>query len=84
MTAGAFIPSLSHNCIIEEQEHHIVVAIRIPKATLAENMALFAALADRCDVPEERPAVLRETRSRRDWRSAALWACMFSVGLLGG
>jgi hypothetical protein len=34
---GGFVPSLSHNCIIEEQPDHLVVAVRIPKATIAAN-----------------------------------------------
>ena len=39
-------PSITRNCIIEEQDDHIVVAIRIPKAEIANNIHFLAALAD--------------------------------------
>jgi hypothetical protein len=40
------LPSITHNCIIEDQEDHIVVAIRISKAEIANNIHFLAALAD--------------------------------------
>ena len=33
------------SCIIEEQENHLVIAIRVPKATIAGNIPVFAAMA---------------------------------------
>jgi hypothetical protein len=49
MGKGSFVPSISvDGCIIEEQDDHLVLAIRVPKATIASNMALFAAMADCC------------------------------------
>ena len=49
MGNGGFVPSINvDGCIIEDQEDHLVVAIRIPKATISSNLALFAALAGRC------------------------------------
>ena len=39
MGTGSFIPSINVNsCIIEEQENHLVIAIRVPKATIAGNI----------------------------------------------
>jgi hypothetical protein len=32
---------------MQNQPDHLVVALRIPKAVIANNLALFAALADR-------------------------------------
>jgi hypothetical protein len=50
-------PMLPHfqtdGCIIQEQDDHLVLAIRIPKATIGANLHLFAALADYC-VPSGR------------------------------
>jgi hypothetical protein len=40
------LPSITRHCIIEDQDDHIVVAIRIPKAEIANNIHLLAALAD--------------------------------------
>jgi hypothetical protein len=46
---GSFIPSINvDSCIIEEQEDHLVLAIRVPKATIVSNLALFGALAGCC------------------------------------
>jgi hypothetical protein len=46
--AGSFIPSIGVDaCIIEEQDDHLVVAWRIPKATIETNIPVFEALA-RC------------------------------------
>jgi len=47
--AGSFIPSIGvDSCIIEEQEDHLVLAIRVPKATIAANLAFLGALAECC------------------------------------
>jgi len=47
--AGSFIPSINvDGCIIEEQLDHLVLAIRIPKATIVSNLALLGALAECC------------------------------------
>jgi hypothetical protein len=35
---------------IEEQDDHLVLAIRVPKATIVSNLPVFAALAARCGV----------------------------------
>jgi hypothetical protein len=49
--SGSFIPSINvDGCIIEEQDDHLVLAIRMPKATIASNIALLAAMADYCGV----------------------------------
>jgi hypothetical protein len=46
--AGSFIPSIGVDaCIIEEQDDHIVLAIRIPKSTIETNLPVFEALAMR-------------------------------------
>jgi hypothetical protein len=50
MGTGNFIPSITGNCIIEEQDDHMVVALRIPKALVVSNLAVFAALANCCGV----------------------------------
>ena len=34
-------------CIIEEQPDHLVVAIRVPKETIRNNLAFLTALAER-------------------------------------
>ena len=39
-------PSITNHCIIEEHDDHMVLAIRIPKAEIAKNIHLLAALAD--------------------------------------
>jgi hypothetical protein len=47
--AGSFIPSIGvDSCIIEEQDDHLVLAIRIPKATIVSSLPFLAALAARC------------------------------------
>jgi hypothetical protein len=49
--AGSFVPSINvDGCIIEEQDDHLVLAIRVPKATIMANLALFNALANCCGV----------------------------------
>jgi hypothetical protein len=51
MGNGSFIPSINvDSCIIEEQDDHLMLAIRMPKATIASNIALLAAMADCCGV----------------------------------
>jgi hypothetical protein len=43
---GSFIPSINFDaCIIEEQPEHLVVAVRIPKETILNNLSLFNSLA---------------------------------------
>jgi hypothetical protein len=47
----ALLPSFdTDGCIIEEQKDHLVVALRIPKSVIADNLHLFVELADRADV----------------------------------
>jgi hypothetical protein len=47
--AGSFIPSINVDaCIIEEQDDHLVVAIRVPKATIVSNLAFLGAMAECC------------------------------------
>jgi hypothetical protein len=49
MGNGSFIPSINlDSCIIEEQDDHLVVALRIPKATIAKNVPFLACLAESC------------------------------------
>jgi hypothetical protein len=44
---GIGMPSIqTDGCIIEEQPHHLVLAIRVPKELIAANLPLLAALAD--------------------------------------
>ena len=38
--------SITQNCVIEEQDDHIVIAIRIPKSEIAANIHLLAGLAN--------------------------------------
>src|ERR1700729_3741985 len=55
MGNGTFIPSLNvDSCIIEEQEDHLVLAIRVPKATIAANLPTFGALAECCGGDDHR------------------------------
>lgn len=75
MGTGNFIPSIDvDSCIIEEQADHLVIAIRVPKATVAANLAMFSAMADRCGAgrnarpyPPQAPPVITAR-----WRQAAL------------
>jgi hypothetical protein len=41
-------------CIIEEQDDHLVLAIRNPKATIVSNIAFLDAMADCCGVANQR------------------------------
>jgi hypothetical protein len=51
MGNGSFVPSINvDSCIIEEQDDHLVLAIRVPKATIVSNLPVFRALADWCGV----------------------------------
>ena len=69
---GSFIPSINvDSCIIEEQDDHLVLAIRVPKATIVSNLALFAALANCCGVAIPR---VWSTRADPPLRSAHLEA----------
>jgi hypothetical protein len=46
---GSFIPSINvDGCIIEEQDDHLVLAIRVPKAKIVSSLPLLAALANCC------------------------------------
>jgi hypothetical protein len=48
MGKGSFIPSIGVDaCIIGEQDDHLVLAIRIPKATIETNLPVFEALTRR-------------------------------------
>jgi hypothetical protein len=47
-----FIPSLVTNCIIEEQEDHLVIAVRVPRSVIKKNVSLLAALADIVGQPD--------------------------------
>jgi hypothetical protein len=72
MGNGSFVPSINvDGCIIEEQPDHLVLAVRVPKATIAANRALFAAMGARADVDghQEKPG----TRRRKTWRSLLSW-----------
>ena len=70
---GSFIPSINvDSCIIEEQEDHLVIAIRVPKATVANNLAMFVAMADRCGADDPR---VWSTRSDPPLRSN-LWGAI--------
>jgi hypothetical protein len=55
MGNGSFVPSINvESCIIEEQDDHLVLAVRVPKATIANNMALLGALAECCGGDDQR------------------------------
>jgi len=55
MGNGSFIPSINvDSCIIEEQDDHLIVALRIPKVTIAVNLAFFGAMARRCGGDDQR------------------------------
>jgi hypothetical protein len=62
MAAVAEIPAgviTSDACIIEDQTHHLIVALRLPKSTIAANHALMLALSERTvpqSSPQPRPA----------------------------
>ena len=49
-------PSFKNHCIVEHQEDHVVIAIRIPKSEIAENIHLLAALADMVPKENSEPA----------------------------
>jgi hypothetical protein len=74
--AGSFIPSINvDSCIIEEQDDHLVLAIRVPKATFVSNLPVFAAIADRCGVAIPKVWSTRDDPpSASDHREA--WASM--------
>jgi hypothetical protein len=38
-------PTITNHCVIDEQDDHIVIAIRIPKTEIAANALLLAGLA---------------------------------------
>jgi hypothetical protein len=40
------LPTFLTSCIIQDQPDHLVLALRIPKATVNANIALMIALAD--------------------------------------
>ena len=70
-------------CIIEEQPDHIVLAIRVPRAVIGQNLPLLSALSERTGSPSPRaaqgralpiPAALPAPR-RRPLIRAALAAC---------
>jgi hypothetical protein len=67
MGNGSFIPSINvDSCISEEQEDHLVLAIRVPKSTIFSNIALLAAMIDAAGV-----AVPRVWSTRTDPPSRA-------------
>jgi hypothetical protein len=50
----AFIPSIGVDaCIIEEQPDHLVLAIRVPKATIIDSAALLAAVVECSGVEDQ-------------------------------
>jgi hypothetical protein len=46
------LPSIAGNCIIEDQGDHLIVALKIPKATIQDNLPLFGALAYYAGAPD--------------------------------
>jgi hypothetical protein len=76
MGNGSFVPSINvDGCIIEEQDDHLVIAIRVPKAKIASNRALLGALADCCGVAIPKVWSTRDDPpSASDHREA--WASM--------
>lgn len=64
--AGAYLATEAR--IIAENDHYVVIALRIPKRIVHRNLGLLAALADLSPLPpaRRRPARLAVTaRSRR-------------------
>lgn len=51
-------PSITNHCVIEDQDDHLVIAIRIPKAEIVANIHLLAALAT------VKPAPVKKARLR--------------------
>lgn len=45
MGIGSGIPSISGNCILEDQGDYLIVALRIPKSVILSNLDMFGALA---------------------------------------
>lgn len=91
MQAGVFFPSFKEDgCVIEEQEDHLVLAVRIPKTTINANMALLAVLADlagaslgrRADVSAPVAPTVKDRL--KPWRAKALLgAGMLILGMVG-
>ena len=48
-------PSFTKHCVVEHQDDHVVIAIRIPKSEIADNIHLLAALADLVPKDEHEP-----------------------------
>jgi hypothetical protein len=73
MGKGSFIPSIGvDSCIIEEQEDHLVLAIRIPKATIISNLAVLGALADCCGAENQKVWSTRSDPPLRSRRGLAI------------
>jgi hypothetical protein len=71
MGDGSFVPSINvDGCIIEEQDDHLVLAIRVPKATIANNLALFAAIGECCGVNQRVWSTRDDPPSVSDHREA--------------
>lgn len=68
--------------IIEDQGDHVVVAIRVPKATIAENIAFMGALGDRTAPTKPLPVSLAAPRARRSL--GKVLACGAGVTLVAG
>ena len=83
MGDGGFIPSINvDSCIIEEQEEHLVIALRIPKSLIASNMSFLAALAKRCGDDNRRVWSTRSDPPLRSNRWLAIGSDKCSASLL--
>jgi hypothetical protein len=95
MSSGVFFPSFKDSCVIEEQDDHLVLAVRIPKVTINSNMALLAVLSDlasastwslRSAAVSTSPTVPAAPTVQRKFKArtkALIGAAVFLVGMFG-
>ena len=70
-------PSITQHCVIEEQDDHVVIALRVPKSEIADNIHFLAGLANVV------PRVENHRTVHPGWRRAAKAAIAFGVLGLG-
>lgn len=68
-------------CVIDDKPDHVVLAVKIPKSTIRDNMALLAYLAD-AQLPQAVPSP-KPTQPRFSARRAALVAATGALALVG-
>jgi hypothetical protein len=67
-------------CIIEDQADHLVLAIRVPKSTIAANVHLFAALANHVGGEIDAPTIAPRSSSNVVLNCAAKYVFAILLG----